>query len=211
MRQFESMLTLYHLLSSRSWSTLQSLHQQCLSLGIECSSDTLRRWLKAWIAAGFVEELDENKEYRYRQSTHQPFISPNQDALLLHWLIRYFALLLPDELRRLLEKRFKQSEKQLQQSHHLQQYLNHIHIELPCLPPYYLSTLTPLKQAMLNHQIIQCVFIGQSVVLVPHTLVLNSQGWWLRYHINASLNNEGSEVNTIHIRSLLCLLWVETR
>lgn len=208
MRQFESMLKLYHVLPSRSWITLQAVYEQCRIMGIECSSHTVRRWLKAWVAVGFVEEQGGGKEYQYRQSSHQPFVTSSQDTVLLHWLARYFAPLLPDELRRLLEHRLASSEHKLNQSIYLQQYLHHIDIELPFLPSRYFSTLIPLKHAMLNQRIIHCVFIGQSFSLLPQALVLNSQGWWLRYQVK-DLNHVNDEITGLMIRSLLCLLWIE--
>lgn len=210
MRQFESMLTLYHLLPARSWSSLQTLHAQCESVGIECSSHTLRRWLKAWVAAGFVEEREGRREYQYRQSAHQPFISLNQDAVLLHWLSRYFAPLLPDTLRRLLESRLMLSETKVYQSTALRQYVSHIQIDLPLLPAHYLPNLTLLKQALTKPQALLCVFIGQSIFLQPQAIMLNSQGWWLRYLVKRSCEDQTEDEDThLQTHSLLCLLWIE--
>ncbi|TVO31883.1 hypothetical protein [Vibrio algivorus] len=210
MRQFESMLSLYYLLPRRSWVSLQSLHIDCLSLGIDCSMDTLRRWLKAWVTAGFVEENAESKQHQYRQSHHQPFITDTQDTLLLHWLSRYFAPLLPHDAYCLLSKRLHvlQIESKIYQSVSLSHYLSVIEINLPILPHYYHGPLASIKQAMLQQSVIHCVFIGQSLYLQPQALVLNSQGWWLRYQItDVALKEKGHALSVM--RLVVCLLWVE--
>ncbi|MFV0573951.1 MAG: hypothetical protein ACK5NC_00770 [Vibrio sp.] len=210
MRQFESMLTVYYLLPQRGWVTLQSLHVECVSIGIDCSIDTLRRWLKAWVMSGFVKEMSESKQYQYRQSDHQPFITDTQDTLLLHWLSRYFAPLLPNEAYWLLNKRLHVLEigTQVSQSISLSRYLSCIEIDLPILPHHYHRPLVSIKRAMLQQSVVHCVFIGQSLHLMPQALVLNSQGWWLRYQINRpSLKGTGSSLSVM--RLVMCLLWVE--
>ncbi|TVO39439.1 hypothetical protein [Vibrio algivorus] len=210
MRQFESMLNVYHLLPRRSWQSLQSLHIECQSIGINCSMDTLRRWLKAWLAVGFVEEMTESKQYQYRQSRHQPFITHTQDALLLHWLSRYFAPLLPDDVYRLLNKQLQvlDIEATINQSVSLRQYLDVIEIDLPTLPHYYHFPLALIKKAMLQQSVIHCVFIGQSLTLLPQALVLNRQGWWLRYQIKEVALKEKEPVLSL-MRLVVCLLWVD--
>ncbi len=207
MRQFESMLRLYHVLPRRSWTTLQSLHGQCVLIGIMCSNHTLRRWLKAWVTAGFVEERKGEKQYLYRQSSHQPFVTYHQDALL-YWLSRYFYPLLPDGTCLQLATRLEDNQTRLLSSASWKNYLGHIEIELPILPKRYLTMLSPIKKAMLNQREIDCVFIGQSLRLMPQAVVLNSQGWWLRYQINKSALKETDSALSV-MRLVVCLLWVD--
>ncbi len=63
----ENALLIYKALSANRSMSLNDIEQALAQQGIEKSTDSIRRWLKAWCFVGYVEERREGRHYKYKK------------------------------------------------------------------------------------------------------------------------------------------------